>query len=466
MKIESVEIDNYRAIEHLHLPLDPSLTVLHGGNTCGKTSVLSAIAVGLGVIPDLLPGVSGIDFFETDLRVGESFMQVDLTAADGLSWKRERFLEEDEDLEASESTTRGLDALKDKLAGIVRADREANPPVELPIVAVYDTDRAVLDIPEGWRGSDGDIPPYAVRMARGQESVIVERRRPPRYAALEGALSARAEYGPLLQWFRAKEDEELREQRKRGGFAYRDKALSAVRRAIASMLDGVSEPHIEVRPLRFLVSLKLEGGSVKLEGESVKPEDERGLTLEINQLSDGQRAVLALAADLARRMAQGNPHLDDPLESEAIVLIDEVELHLHPSWQQRILADLRRTFPNTQFIVSTHSPQVLTTVRPEHVVALVRKDGRIEAESVAGWTYGAESGDVLWTEMRVRERPDNDFSRSLARYRRLVSEGRGESQEALGLRATLERLSPEDPALASADLEIRQRLLFEQMAKS
>ena len=84
---------------------------------------------------------------------------------------------------------------------------------------------------------------------------------------------------------------------------------------------------------------------MKLEGEPVKPEDERDLTLEINQLSDGQRAVLALAADLARRMAQGNPHLNDPLASEAIVLIDEVELHLHPSWQQRILNDLRRTFP-------------------------------------------------------------------------------------------------------------------------
>ncbi len=464
MKLESVEIENYRAIEKLRLPLDPSLTVLHGGNTCGKTSVLSAIAIGLGAIPDLLPGVSGIDYLETDLRVGESFVQIDLTAADGLSWKRERFL--DENLEVSETQAHGLDVLKDKLAGIVRADREANPPVELPIVAFYDTDRAVLDIPEGWRGSGGDIPPYAVRMARGQESVIVERRRPPRYAALEGSLSARAKYGPMLQWFRAKEDQELREQRKRRGFDYHDKALSAVRRAITSMLDGVSDPHIEVRPLRFLVSAKREGGSVTQERESVKPEDERDLTLEINQLSDGQRAVLALAADLARRMAQGNPHLDDPLESEAIVLIDEVELHLHPSWQQRILDDLLRTFSKTQFIVSTHSPQVLTTVRPQHVVALVRKDGRIVAESVAGWTYGAESGDVLWTEMRVKERPDNDFSQALARYRRLVSEGRGESKEALGLRATLEHLSPEDPALASADLEMRQRRLFEQMAKS
>lgn len=348
MKLESVEIENYRAIEKLHLPLHPTLTVLHGDNMCGKTSVLSAIAVGLGVIPELLPGGSGIDFLDTDVREGESFGQVDLTAVDGLSWKRERFL--NENLEALETKTHGLEALKEKLSEVVVADREADRAVELPIVALYDTDRAVLDIPDGWRHSGGDIPPFAVRMAHGRESVVVEQRRPPRYAALEGALSARAKYGQLLQWFRAKEDEELREQRKRRDFDYRDKPLSAVRSAIASMLAGVSEPHIEVRPPRFLVSVKPEGDHVD--------------TLEINQLSDGQRAVLALAADLARRMAQGNPHLDDPLASEAIVLIDEVELHLHPSWQQRILDDLRRTFPKTQFIVSTHSPQVLTTVKP------------------------------------------------------------------------------------------------------
>ena len=201
---------------------------------------------------------------------------------------------------------------------------------------------------------------------------------PPRYAALEGSLTARAKYGQLLQWFRAKEDEELREQRKRRDFSYHQRDLSAVRSAISSMLEGLSEPHIEVPPPRFVVTVKQEDGRVH--------------ALQIDQLSDGQRAVLALAADLAWRMALGNPHLEDPLSSEAIVLIDEVELHLHPSWQQRILNDLQRTFRNAQFIVTTHSPQVLTTVEPKHIVELAREGGRIVAGSVAGWTYGAEAG--------------------------------------------------------------------------
>ena len=447
MKLQSVEIENYRAIEHLRLPLDPSLTVLHGDNTCGKTSVLSAIAVGLGVIPELLLGGSGIDFLNTDLREGESFGQVGLTAVDGLSWKRERFL--NEDLEALETKTHGLEALKEKLSEVVVADREVDRAVKLPIVALYDTDRAVLDIPEGWRHSGGDIPPFAVRMVYGREPVVVEQRRPPRYAALEGALSARAKYGQLLQWFRAKEDEELREQRKRRDFDYRKRDLSAVRSAISSMLEGVSEPHIEVRPPRFLVSVKVEKGLEE--------------TLSLDQLSDGQRAVLALAADLAWRMAQGNPDLENPLASEAIVLIDEVELHLHPSWQQRILIDLQRTFRNAQFIVSTHSPQVLTTVKPEHIVELAREDGRIVAGSAGGWTYGAEAGDVLSVVMGVDERPTNDFTQKLALYRRLINDDQDESTEAKALRHDLERLSPEDPALGRADLEIRRRKLFRQM---
>ena len=165
-------------------------------------------------------------------------------------------------------------------------------------------------------------------------------------------------------------------------------------------------------------------------------------------------------------MAQGNPHLDDPLQSEAIVLIDEIELHLHPAWQQRILNDLLRTFPNAQFIVSTHSPQVLTTVKPQHIVELYRDGENIVAGAPKGATYGAEAGDVLSLEMRVGERPHNDFTQALDQYRRLVSEGKGESEKALKLRRELEELSPRDYALNSADLEIKQRKLFKQMTES
>ena len=456
MKLKSVKIENYRAIKRLRLPLDPSLTVLHGDNTCGKTSVLSAIAVGLGVIPDLLDDlsgfkISGIDFLETDLRVGESFLQVDVTATEGLAWKRERFVGVDP--EESATKNHGLEALNEWVTELVRAHREATPPVELPIIAFYNTDRAVLDAPERRRIRDGNVRRYAMQAAREEVFLRIGRSHDfPRYAVLNGALDARTHFPELFMWFYAKENDELREQKQRSDFAYRRNDLSAVRRAIASMLNGVSDPRVDVEPLRFSVSSTLEDGHKE--------------TVELDQLSDGQRAVLALAADLAWRMAQGNPHLQDPLSSEAIVLIDEVELHLHPSWQQRILNDLRRTFPNAQFIVSTHSPQVLTTVEPRHIIELAREDGRIVAGSAAAWTYGAEAGDVLCAVMGVNERPGNDFTKTLARYRSLIRDGKGESNEALALRQELDKRSPDDPALGRADLEIRRRKVFRQMGKS
>lgn len=76
-------------------------------------------------------------------------------------------------------------------------------------------------------------------------------------------------------------------------------------------------------------------------------------------MSDGEKCTIALFGDLARRMALANPNKDNPLDGEGIVLIDEIELHLHPLWQRRILNVLKKVFPNIQFIVSTHSPQVL-----------------------------------------------------------------------------------------------------------
>ena len=456
MKLKTVEIENYRAIEHLRLPLDPSLTVLHGDNTCGKTSVLSAIAVGLGVIPEFLRGGSGVNFLETDLRNGASSVRVvlavanvALTGTDEGKWERR--------MDGSSSPTilsmmsPELLSMQQKLYDISRTDVEGRTAdLPLPIVAFYNTDRAVLDAAKD--GVTSQLRRYAATAAGEEMLARIGRSHHYRHSALDGALSAHTDFPKLFEWFYAKENDELRKQKKRGDFDHHEKDLSAVRNAISLMVNGVAAPHVEVDPLRLSVSVKLESGRVD--------------TLEIDQLSDGQRGVLALAADLAWRMAQGNPHLDDPLTSEAIVLIDEVELHLHPSWQQRILDDLRRTFPNTQFIVSTHSPQVLTTVEPERIVELALEDGRIVAGAAAGWTYGAEAGDVLSAVMGVKERPVNEFTKKLDRYRGLIRDDQGESEEALALRKELERRSPDDPALGRADIEIRRRKLLRQMGKS
>ena len=428
MKLQSVEIENYRAIEEISLQLDPRLTVLHGENAHGKTSLLRAIAVGLGAIPSLLPGVGGVGFQKTDRRQWRS-LEVRIETTNGVAWRRTKRREDQQHVLRNRRPA--LRELRESIEKIVRADREEARPLDLPIVAFYDTDRAVLDQPQRRTGIKAEFP---------------------RYAALQGALSAKTDFKEFLKWFYAKEHEEFREQRQRKNLGFQLEQLNAVRRAIESMVPGATDPRIETSPLRFVVSVR-----------SVRGEPE---VLSLGMLSGGYRVVLALAADLARRMAQGNPHLDNALTSEAIVLIDEVDLHLHPSWQQRVLDDLSRTFPNTQFIVSTHSPQVLTTVKPENIVTLGREDGKIVAQQASAATFGAEAGDVLSILMGVDERPRNEFVRNLEKYIRLVGRGLGESEKALSLRQKLESLSPSDSSLDRADIEIRRRKLLKSMGKS
>ncbi len=433
MKLKSVHIENFRAIEELRLSLDSQLTVLHGDNAHGKTSVLRAIALGLGAVPMLLPDVSGIGFSKKDQREGKG-TRVSLTTTEEICWERTSglkrktgwFLRKDKN---EEPPRHPLRVLKQWLES--NALKAWGTPVDIPILTFYDTERAVSNLtkPRGLPKSS-----------------------PSRYAALAGALSARTSFRELFEWFYSKENEELREQRERRDHDYRIKELSVVRTAISSMIQGVTEPHVELRPLRFVVSERLNG--------------ESPVKRTLDQLSGGYQAVLALAADLAWRMAQGNPDRENPLESEAIALIDEIELHLHPSWQQRILGDLVRTFPNTQFIVSTHSPQILTTVQPHQIVELYRENNRIFTRQVTEATFGAMAGGVLSTVMGVQERPSaNTFVKTLECYTSFVRDGRGECEEALLLRRKLEDLSPRDPALDRADIEIRRQQLMRKMGK-
>ena len=96
--------------------------------------------------------------------------------------------------------------------------------------------------------------------------------------------------------------------------------------------------------------------------------DKSGKEVRVDMLSDGEKCTLALLGDLAKRLVLANPKAEDPLNGSGIVLIDEVELHMHPSWQRRILRVLREVFPNIQFIVTTHSPQVLGEANDGYVI--------------------------------------------------------------------------------------------------
>lgn len=111
--------------------------------------------------------------------------------------------------------------------------------------------------------------------------------------------------------------------------------------------------------------------------------DKDGIGMNVAQLSDGEKCTMVLFGDLARRLAIANPNLVDPLLGEGVVLIDEVELHMHPSWQRKVLKKLRTTFPNMQFIITTHSPIILSEVDANYKFYYMQaEDGDVTPTSV------------------------------------------------------------------------------------
>ncbi len=405
MKLTSVEIENYRGIESLALPLDPQMTVLFGSNGCGKTSVLTAIALALD--PDSADPDRPVAL---DCRQGTSG---EPTVALLGEWGDDPI------------RVQGVGALVAALMGEQRRWVYTNrpgslvPPARaLPGWVFYETDRSVLS---GFTGREVGLNP---------------------------------DFRRWFDWLYTKEYEELRKQREEQDLDAKLEALWPVRKAICEMLPEFERPRVGMKdPPRLVVSRQESGVS-------------RDYAFE--QLSAGYQGVLGIAADIARRMVEMYPALDagDGLNRHITVLIDEIELHLHPEWQQRILPDLMRTFPNVQFVVSTHSPQILSTVHPKHIVELAIEDGRIVAGPPCAPTYGAEAGNVLAAVMGVEERPDNKFRKLLREYTRLIEDDMGEGEEALAIRRKLDELSPYDYGLSRADMDIRRRKMLREMGRS
>ena len=142
--------------------------------------------------------------------------------------------------------------------------------------------------------------------------------------------------------------------------------------------------------------------------------------------------------------------------SPAVMLVDEIDLHLHPSWQQRVLHDLMRTFPLTQFIVTTHSAQVLSTV-PSQCIRILR-DGKVHPAPPG--SEGAEPGRLLKQILGLKDvrPPENEATKELREYLSLVDRDQWSSQRALELRKILDaRYQGNEPELFEADLRIENR---------
>ncbi len=325
MKLKNVSLENFRSKASSCLELGSRLTLLIGENGTGKTTFLDAIAIALGEMLTYLPEVKGINFktrgdiYQQDGKPAP-YTRIKVVASTGVGWDRMQKRDKSKRTAMQIKAGLGVKQLHRYLQESILDPWNLGLPFQLPVIVQYGVKRAWLDYsPVSRRGFPKDHS---------------------RFESLADALNSTSRFRSALNWFYNKENEESRLKQERRDFDATLPELNAVRRCITTLFPNLSNPRFTLNPLRFVVS-------------------QDGEELEIDQLSDGYKTMLGLAIDLSWRMAGANPHLEDPLAAEAIVMIDEVDLHLHPAWQQRVVSDLLRCFPNTQFILTTHSSVVV-----------------------------------------------------------------------------------------------------------
>jgi predicted ATP-binding protein involved in virulence len=425
MRVRWLGFQGYRSLRNVALDeLDePPLVVLLGVNGAGKSSVLDATAVLLSAFPALLRGDNRgrMKLTEADVGAGEPFAScwalfrvnfADKHWAMRLVTRGRRQPEESEGPplpDQIEGKRTDLGQLSD-LCAELRRQLQADPGLSLPVLAYYRTNRAVLDIP--------------LRIRKRHTFTQLD--------AYDGALDrAPSNFRLFFEWFRNREDFE--NELRRDQPEHEDRELGAVRRAIAALLgDDYADLRVRRNPLRMTIR-------------------KRGVELSVAQLSDGEKCLLALTGDLARRLAIANPALADPCQGAGIVLIDEIELHLHPRWQRRVIHDLRRTFPNVQFLVSTQSPQVVGEVPPQSVLILRPTDQGVEVVEVDE-SLGMDSNSILELLMESTERSEAYKQRVGALFAAIDARQFAEAERAL---AELRDEIGTQPILVEAETTLR-----------
>lgn len=203
----------------------------------------------------------------------------------------------------------------------------------------------------------------------------------------------------FASWFIAQENIENQQKVQKEDLKYRLPSLESVRDAVEKLVSSFPKHQLgHIRVERTNSARLSEFRTVDVVDSFVTIKKAETF-IPLESLSSGEKSVILLVADIARRLCIANPQ-GNPLQGNGIVLVDEVELHLHPAWQRTILGSLREIFPNVQFIVTTHSPQVLSSVRDENV--LVIDDGKVFS---AADPFGRDTNAILDEIMDTPERP-------------------------------------------------------------
>ena len=373
MKLESLSLANCGGFEQLDINFEPDVTLIAGVNGVGKSTVLHALAVMLSrAMPEFTPSRSTPLFFTDDEIHGdkptlEVMARIELDGQTiNAGVQRLRTADEKGDrfvlLRQAEAENSSADFAQVLSARTLTGDLEAG---------IKETRSALSSL------KSATNPPLAVyftpkRQLPGQPRSLPEPKPFELSMAFSRALHDReVELREFMYWFRTQE--------KLGGAnePRRLKVLDALREVVTSLVPEFSNLRIQEHPrLGFVV-------------------DKRGQPFYLHQLSDGERGLLALVFDLTRRLAIANPESDDPIaEGVALVLIDEIELHLHPKWQRNVLQRLCDTFKACQFVVTTHSPLVLGEVPARCVRFLEFVDGKVNVFTPSE-AYGMDANRIL-----------------------------------------------------------------------
>lgn len=357
MRLKSLEIANMRLVgdQPLKIQFDPNkqIALIVGDNGAGKTTILDALSHMLSPFISQFPGMSLDAIPEQDVHVDFDGRQASALTMTAKFYGHEGVYDVGNDLICGEEDDRGtikvvrtrkgtgitksvdtdLKEIRSLASSLMEGISQGFYSVTLPVLAYYGTDRGKIVGPERRRYSTKNYE---------------------RWDCYKDALVPATNFKRFFAWFDLMEDEERREREKRHDFSYYSPVLETVREALNKLLEGKYEnPRIDTRPLRFVMT------------EVNKYGRERELRIE--QMSAGFKIMIAMVADLAARMAEANPSSERPLDESGIVLIDEIDLHLHAKWQRLVLSQLHTIFPRVQFIVTTHSPLVVVGANAEYV---------------------------------------------------------------------------------------------------
>lgn len=348
MKIEKLILKNFRGIDGLPLSFDPKMNVIFGINGAGKSSILDAAAIMLSWAVNRIKTTnsSGKPITESDIKNGTSFSSIELET-NMAKWKIVKSRKGHGAPEDKSDYTSLNGFTKDMQSQIASGE-----PINLPLFVYYPINRAVIDIP--------------LRIRQKHNFDVL--------SAYEDALGGGANFRTFFEWFREREDLE-NENNANSIQKTTDKSLDAVRDAWELFLPEFKNFRVRRSPLRLEV-------------------EKNGKKLSVNQLSDGEKVLLSMIGDLARRLSIANPNLSNPLDGEAIVLIDEIDLHLHPKWQRMVIEKFPSVFKNCQFILTTHSPHIITHTRAENLFRLKQVDMRVTCEKPIE-SYGKNVDRVL-----------------------------------------------------------------------